>query len=330
MASADRWQPVLSSLAPALYPDEAISSWLFRVADAHLLTRGELAAEIGADPESLERGHIDSLDRVSEVTGVSLDRLVAAVHPQLIAKPLPLFRLSREAVVCHDCLLEDRKAGRELYTRTTWMYPLAVNCPVHKNILMPSQFPFAFHLERKGKIQDDPLRSATSQHTIQLRARLGALLMGTGKAGAMPADLSLLGRLRSLIGDLVDALRSEPRSGAASLMRSVNWGIRQFSPRLTRHMIADGLADLEPFDRLKHVLVAMAILAEPDENGPIAGFVQECQYRLPERSVDPLAALAAGLTKRDFTEFDLRTAEWPSKLKARWATVRHFATLRPV
>ena len=95
-------------------------------------------------------------------------------------------------------------------------------------------------------------------------------------------------------------------------------------------MIADGLADLEPFDRLKHVLVAMAILAEPDENGPIAGFVQECQYRLPERSVDPLAALAAGLTKRDFTEFDLRTAEWPSKLKARWATVRHFATLRAV
>ena len=52
--------------------------------------------------------------------------------------------------------------------------------------------------------------------------------------------------------------------------RSVNWGIRQFSPRLTRHMIADGLADLEPLDRLKHVLVAMAILAEPDENGPIA------------------------------------------------------------
>jgi len=66
-------------------------------------------------------------------------------------------------------------------------------------------------------------------------------------------------------------------------------------------MIAGGLADLEPFDRLKHVLVAMAILAEPDENGPIAGFVQECQYRLPERSVDP-AALAAGLTKRDFTD----------------------------
>ena len=63
-------------------------------------------------------------------------------------------------------------------------------------------------------------------------------------------------------------------------------------------MIADVLADLEPFDRLKHVLVAMPILAEPDENGPIAGFVQECQYRLPERSVDPLAALAAGLTER--------------------------------
>lgn len=272
---------------------------------------------------------MDSLDRVSDATGVPLDRLIAAVHPQLIVKPLPLFRLSREAVVCHDCLLEDRKAGRELYARTAWMYPLATTCSVHKKTLMPSQFPFVFHMERKGKIQHDPLRSSTSQHTVQLRARLDTLLKGIKKTGTVPSDLYILGRLRSLIGDLVDALRSEPRPGAASLFRSVNWGVHQFSPKLTRHMIADGLADLEPFDRLKHVLVAMAILAEPDENGPIAGFVQECQYRLPEQSVDPLAALAAGLTKRDFTEFDLRTAEWPSKLKARWALVRHYMHFAP-
>lgn len=46
----------LSVLAPPLQPDEALSSWLVRIADAHLITVPELEEILGAPVTGLIAG----------------------------------------------------------------------------------------------------------------------------------------------------------------------------------------------------------------------------------------------------------------------------------
>lgn len=77
----------LSALAPPIEAGEAISSWLARTADTHLLTLAELQREIGGSIAALDRGDFTLLPRVARMTGVSLETLFRMVHSQFIAEP---------------------------------------------------------------------------------------------------------------------------------------------------------------------------------------------------------------------------------------------------
>jgi hypothetical protein len=318
VGNASRWRPVLASLAPPIFPDEAISSWLFRVADIHLLTRDEVAWEIGSDPESIERGHIDCLEQVAAVTNITEERLIDAIHPDLISNPMPLFRAGKEAVACLNCLTEDRRAGRAPYIRTTWTHPLTVCCHVHGGILMPCRYPFSYHMERKGHVRNDPLKAADSADWVGLRDRLTAQLGFIAGNGRPPDNLTLLSRLRSVVGDVVDALRTETKPNMSPLVRLLNRRLMQFGPQQTQFLISDGLADLEPFDRVKHVLLALSVISEPAGNGIVAEITQEELGAETGARVDPFVVLADSLKERDVYELDLRVANWPLVLHERW------------
>lgn len=78
-------------------------------------------------------------------------------------------------------------------------------------------------------------------------------------------------------------------------------------------MIADGLADLEPFDRVKHVLLALSVISEPVASGMVAELVQK-ELDAPSGAIlDPLVVLAVGLQRRDIGELDLRAAAVATK-----------------
>lgn len=52
----------LSVLAPPIQSDEALSSWLVRVADAHLITVAELERYLGGPVAGLDRGELTLSD----------------------------------------------------------------------------------------------------------------------------------------------------------------------------------------------------------------------------------------------------------------------------
>ena len=147
----------------------------------------------------------------------------------------------------------------------------------------------------------------------ELRIRLDGLLNSITSAGRMPTDLAVLGRLRTIIGDIVDALRTAPKRNVESLVRQFDRGLRQWGPQPTPYMIADGLADLEQFDRVKHVLLALSVISEPVASGMVAELVQK-ELDAPSGAIlDPLVVLAVGLQRRDIGELDLRAAAVAAK-----------------
>ena len=128
----------LSALAPPIEAGEAISSWLARTADTHLLTLVELQREIGGSIAALDRGDFTLLPRVARMTGVSIETLFRMVHSQFIAEPARPGPPPPETwAVCPECLHADQEQGRAPHIRRTWTHPLYVYCPVHDTALIP-------------------------------------------------------------------------------------------------------------------------------------------------------------------------------------------------
>jgi hypothetical protein len=128
----------LSALAPSPEVDEALSSWLARIAEAHLLTISELQREIGGAVSTLDRSDLTLLPRLALMTRIPSEVLSSLVLPDFVAEPArPGPPPPNSWSVCSLCLRADQERGGVPYVRRAWTDPLFIYCPVHEEPLVP-------------------------------------------------------------------------------------------------------------------------------------------------------------------------------------------------
>lgn len=125
-------------LAPPPYPDEAVSSWLSRIAVLHGMGVQDLAHDIGLksqDPDvdilPADLTELAELTRTPSATIQSMvlsNRVASVVPPDLIQWNL---NTGLRAQVCGLCLDGDSRAGRDHYVRRDWLSVWALSCAVH-------------------------------------------------------------------------------------------------------------------------------------------------------------------------------------------------------
>jgi hypothetical protein len=212
----------LSVLAPPIQPDEALSSWLVRVADAHLITVAELERDLGGPVAGLDRGDPTLLPRLAAITRVSIETLRRVPLTDLIAHPMrPGPRPPACWAICVRCLHEDVGQGRAPYVRRTWTHPLAVFCAEHGVPLAPQghspiKIASALNLFDASFIENEPRDAMLETAGFDATAMVQRVWRALGAdAGAKRLEHRL--RLRWAVRDVVDALganRREPHGGS--------------------------------------------------------------------------------------------------------------------
>jgi hypothetical protein len=122
----------LSVLAPPPEVNEALSSWLVRTAEAHLLTISELERELHGSIAELDRGNLALLPRLAIMMRTEVAALREMILPDFLrqacrAGPQP----PSFWAVCPYCLERDIAQGRAAHVRRNWTHPLAVYCWMH-------------------------------------------------------------------------------------------------------------------------------------------------------------------------------------------------------
>jgi len=262
----------ISVLAPPREHDEALSSWLVRIADAHLLTVNELEREIGGPLSGLDRGDATLLPRLAAMTRVNVSELAALVPTDLAAHPMRAGPKPPHCwAVCRACLQEDQIQGRAPFVRRAWTHPLSVFCRAHNTPLSPhgnSDIKIASDLTLFGDGAEpfeprDSLLDVAQFDDPAMLARVFRVLDDSGGAEALERRL----RLRWAVRDVIDALRTNmraPNSGVlSSLLESPLFQRR--SPTGSNHMPQDCWADIDAATRLLYVRLALLVLAEPGD-----------------------------------------------------------------
>lgn len=271
MASPERLTD-LSALAPPIQPGEALSSWLTRLAQAHLLTVVELEQEIGGSISGLDRGDVRLLHRVAAMTRIDLAILQVIPATDLIAHPMRSGPRPPDCwAVCVPCLQQDRREGRAPHIRRGWTHPLACFCPVHGLALLPhgaSPIKIADDLTLHGDTVDpvEPrdivLEIADFDPASTIRRAWRVL---ASDAGEKRLEHRL--RLRWAVRDVVDALaanRREPNGGSiASLFERPMFDRKSLQG--SNQLLLDWWSDVDAATRLLYARLALLILAEPSD-----------------------------------------------------------------
>jgi hypothetical protein len=213
----------ISVLAPPRENDEALSSWLVRTADAHLLTVDELEREIGGPLSGLDRGNATLLPRLAAMTCTDVRELAALAPADLAAHPMRAGPKPPHCwAVCPTCLQEDQAQGRAPYVRRAWTHPLSAFCRAHNAPLVP-------HGNSRIKIASDLTLFGDGAEPIEPRdnlldivefddpgmvARVFRTLDDSGKAEALERRL----RLRWAVRDVIDAMTTRMRDPAAGAL----------------------------------------------------------------------------------------------------------------
>lgn len=321
-------------------PDEALSSWLARIARAHMLDLEHVEAEIGCRLAAVD--HDLSAATVALIvrrTGTDLATVRAGVHP--IASRSSSRHGELDWRVCRRCLEEDEEASRPLHVRTAWTHPLAVICLEH---VAPLLIPSAEHWRRLAgdealPARQDTLLNETGMEPLHAFIRAAELVCPTTATG----DDGAAGQLEREIADLSDAL-------GVQMARSMGQGavLTLFEqPRRRRHVRAFTvdlqlglLAHLEPADRLLFVRAALAL------RWPSEGFAQEQAVYgdwftrvmhmvvpsgrrrvIGNHALDPLGLVAMALPAKAFHQLRLRSSGWSMDLRQRWAAAEQLAAL---
>lgn len=331
----------LSALAPAPQTGEALSSWLARVAQAHLLTTSELGREINSSIGALDRGNVEPLSRIGRMTGFKPSLLARHVAADLVAEPL---RQTLEPpfcwAVCKTCLAADRDAGEPLFIRSQWLHPLSTACSVHSTALAPYDRttppvvdPDVFARVGQGAAQlhEDPLLGAAQFDDRTGWARVNQVL------AAADADLEACLALRAAVRDIIDALATQVRLPASGPL------IRFFEEMLLpgRKSTRTGIArlprglwvDFDATDRLLFVRIALMIIGAPAdpagaEVSPMGRGWLMAEYRhsrfpgwqdvFDEAIEDLMFPLAMLLPREAVVQLGERSRRWPSDLRRRW------------
>lgn len=318
---------------------EALSSWLARIARAHLLDLDHVAAEIACRLQLVDHAPgEDVLVQIALRTAVDLDQVRAAVHPLLTTAD----RLSRGELdwrVCACCLIDDAEAGRVPYVRTAWTHPLSTVCPLHRApLLIPTEaqasamLPFDVSLSR----QDHGLSHLGQEP-------LDSLLFAAQMVDpAQSASTDVITSVRE-VRDLVDAL-----SVQISLALGRGAALTLFEePRRGRHIaplaltLPEGiLTTLDPADRLLFARAAIAL------RWPSPGYRQEHEVLgdwfsrvvavvvpkgrrrvIGDVGMDPLGLLAVAMPAQPFHQLRARAGGWSDEFRARWAAAEQLAAL---
>lgn len=339
MPSGDRWAD-LSALAPPMEPGEALSSWLVRVAQAHLLTVVELQREIGGSISGLDRGDAKLLHRVATTTRVDINTLRFVPAADLIAHPMrPGPRPPDCWAVCIHCLEQDRREGRAPHIRRAWTHPLACFCPVHGLALLPhgaSPIKIAddvtLHGDVLGPVEpcDAMLEIADFDPVSSVHRVWQVLAKETGEK-----RLEHRLRLRWAVRDVIDALATNRRDHRGGAMASLFEGPlfdRKSIPGASQ-LLLDWWSDMNAATRLLYVRLALLILAEPSDpadetSSPLSPYWLLTRYRHSKvsgwKSVfthamrDPLFLLAIELPRAVVLELGERSRAWPADLRRRW------------
>lgn len=340
MASPTEGPVDLSVLAPSMEYGEALSSWLVRVADAHLITVEELEIELGGAISGLDRGDPALLPRVSALTRVGLDILTRAPLADLIAHPIRSGpRPPACWAVCVRCLQGDVDQGRAAHIRRAWTHPLAVFCAQHGVPLLPhghSHIKIAGDLTLFGdhevgaEPRDTMLETADFDSDAMIQRTWRALDADTGER-----RLEHRLRLRWAVRDVVDALaanRRDLRSGAlAALLEQPLFGRKSLQG--SNRLQLDWLSDIDAATRLLYVRLALLVLAEPPDPAeaakePLGRSWLLTRYRhskiagwqsvFPHAVRDPLFLLATELPRTAVLELNERSRGWPADLRRRW------------
>ncbi|WP_419316792.1 TniQ family protein [Caulobacter sp. ErkDOM-E] len=129
--------PVLNFASPP-FPDEAISSWLDRIAARFGAGRDELADYLGLGDGDLDYD-MSPRDQKALAHGTRLAPSEIALLPIRHRTPWigvedlvePDIETGVRGLICPRCLEEDEAAGRHQYVRSQWLDVWSVRCRVH-------------------------------------------------------------------------------------------------------------------------------------------------------------------------------------------------------
>jgi hypothetical protein len=328
----------LAALAPQLLPGEALSSWLVRLADAHMITVAELQAAIDCPLTAFERGNLGGFDRTAAMTGLPALASDAIAPQDLLACPIPSgLPPPASWAVCPRCLQADLEAGRAPHARLIWQHPMATHCDVHRSPLVPhgnSPIKIASALtlwgegEAPAESADALLEVATFDDPATL-ARVRKYLVGrTG--GELPG-------LRLAVQDVVAALtvRLNGYNYSGSLMSLFEGPIfdRRSAPGALQ-IEREWWARVDAATRLLYVRVALFILSEPQDpatsgrKSPLGPNWLQSRYRhhkgagwqamFAHAAHDPLVLLATELPGKMVLQLGEMSLAWPEDLRRRW------------
>jgi hypothetical protein len=329
----------LSFPAVKLEEGEALSSWLARIARAHLLDMDHVADEVGCRLQLIDHAPGEEvLVQIARRTALDLNQVRRAVHPLLTAADRP-FRQELDWRVCACCLADDAEAGRALHVRTAWSHPLSTVCLKHRApLLMPTEsqasamLPFQASLPR----QDRGLSGVDREPMDSL---LFAAKLVDPRRPAAPETMTSFREVK----DLVDALSVQinlalGRGAALTLFEEPRRG-RHIAP-LALTLPEGLLMALEPADRLLFARAAIAL------RWPSPGYGQEREVLgdwfsrvvavvvpkgrrrvIGDVGMDPLGLLAVALPAQPFHQLRGRAEGWSDEFRARWAAAEQLAAL---
>jgi len=326
---------------PAVRPEEgeALSSWLARIARAHLLDIDHVADEIGCRVQSVDHAPTDQLiGRIAQRIGASTDVVLAASHPLITPTVVPGHG-DFDWRVCSGCLTLDTEQGRALHVRRAWLHPLSTVCLEHHSALT---IPTA---EEWGQLTTDEVTPPRQDHGLRDLARepLDSLLRAARLVEAGPPSSRETQVLAREVSDLVDALGVQINYalGRGAILTLFE------EPRRGRHIrplaldLPDGLLSvLDVADRLLFVRAALAL------RWPSEGYQQEravlgdwfkrvMMATVPvgrrrvigDHPTDPLCLLAVALPVQPFHRLCQRAGGWSEDLQRRWASAEQLAAL---
>jgi hypothetical protein len=333
----------LSILAPPMQSDEALSSWLVRIADANLITVREMEQILGGVVTGPDRGDLTLLPRIAAMTRQQEEILAQAPLPDLIAYPIPPsdyplrpgFNAPYCWAVCQNCLEEDRARGVPPYIRRSWTHPLAVVCAEHATKLIAHSYSTIAIASNLTLYGGEDVRGSVfggvDFDNKDMLARVQRVLDGSGDAEV----LQELFKLRRAVSDLIDGLATRmrpPRNEALiSIFERTLLGSKMLQG--SRDIPSGWWEDLGANTRLFYTRVALRILAEPvdplEDDGkfpaqtwPYAWYryskVEGWQSVFTHAVRDPLFLLPMELPRLILVDLDERSRAWPTDLRRRW------------